>query len=194
MDSRTHSRTILTSAYSRRYVQANMLYTLEGLETQENLDTLNISGNRLQKLENLAGCANLHTLLCSSNELETVEDILHLTECTQLSTLDLQDNKLADPEARHCRVTPAAELDWSESWAIVGQLVSDQMKPDPVAKLQVLNILKQLPDLRCLYLKGNPVVSNIRHYRKVIIASIPTLTYLDDRPIFDTERRCAEAW
>ena len=59
---------------------------------------------------------------------------------------------------------------------------------------QVLGILKQLPDLRCLYLKGNPVVSNIRHYRKVVIAAIPTLTYLDDRPIFDTERRCAEAW
>ena len=55
-------------------------------------------------------------------------------------------------------------------------------------------MLKQLPDLRCLYLKGNPVVTKIRHYRKVVIAAIPTLTYLDDRPIFDNERRCAEAW
>ena len=85
-----------------RYVQANMLYTLDGLEAQENLDTLNISGNRLQKLENLTGCANLHTLLCSSNELESVEDVAHLAECSQLSTVDLQDNKLADPEVGTC--------------------------------------------------------------------------------------------
>ena len=90
----------ISSEIDRRYVQANMLYTLDGLEAQENLDTLNISGNRLQKLENLAGCANLHTLLCSSNELETVEDVAHLTECTQLSTLDLQENKLSDPAVR----------------------------------------------------------------------------------------------
>ena len=64
----------------------------------------------------------------------------------------------------------------------------------PGLALQVLEVLKQLPDLRCLYLKGNPLVTAIRHYRKVVISSIPTLTYLDDRPIFDNERRCAEAW
>ena len=60
--------------------------------------------------------------------------------------------------------------------------------------MQILDVLKGFPDLRCLYLKGNPAVSCIRNYRKAVIASIPTLTYLDDRPIFDAERRCAEAW
>lgn len=51
-----------------------------------------------------------------------------------------------------------------------------------------------MPNLACLYLTGNPFVSNLRNYRKTLIASIPSLTYLDDRPVFDTERRCAEAW
>ena len=59
---------------------------------------------------------------------------------------------------------------------------------------QILDILKEFPDLRCVYLKGNPAVSAIRNYRKAVIAAIPSLTYLDDRPIFDAERRCAEAW
>lgn len=52
----------------------------------------------------------------------------------------------------------------------------------------------QLPELRCLYLKGNPVVSAIPQYRRTLVAALPGLTYLDDRPVFPIERRCAEAW
>ena len=59
---------------------------------------------------------------------------------------------------------------------------------------QVLDTLKRLPELRCLYLRGNPVVSAIPQYRRTLIAALPGLTYLDDRPVFPTERRCAEAW
>ena len=60
--------------------------------------------------------------------------------------------------------------------------------------VQVMRIFQSLPDLRCLYLTGNPVVSKIKNYRKTMIATIPTLNYLDDRPVFPVERRCAEAW
>ena len=48
--------------------------------------------------------------------------------------------------------------------------------------------------LSALYLRGNPAVSAIRSYRKTMIAALPTLSYLDDRPIFEVERLCAEAW
>lgn len=51
-----------------------------------------------------------------------------------------------------------------------------------------------MPNLKCLYLRGNPVVRNISNYRKVLIANILTLTYLDDRPVTTNERRTAEAW
>lgn len=34
----------------------------------------------------------------------------------------------------------------------------------------------------------------IQNYRKKIIASIPTLKYLDDRPVFEEDRRFAEAF
>ena len=58
----------------------------------------------------------------------------------------------------------------------------------------MLDIFAGLPNLRCLYLKGNPIVEAMRNYRKTVISKLPGLTYLDERPIFDLERRCAEAW
>ena len=42
--------------------------------------------------------------------------------------------------------------------------------------------------------KNKKKVSAIPSYRKAVIAALPGLTYLDDRPVFDEERRCAEAW
>ena len=51
-----------------------------------------------------------------------------------------------------------------------------------------------MPRLSCLYLKGNPVVRKIRHYRKSLITRIPRLSYLDDRPVFDLERIAAPLW
>jgi len=51
-----------------------------------------------------------------------------------------------------------------------------------------------MPNLKVLYLMKNPVVKKIRNYRKTIISKIPSLRYLDDRPVFDDDRRYAEAW
>lgn len=58
----------------------------------------------------------------------------------------------------------------------------------------MVSLFASMPALACLYLQGNPVVSSVRQYRKRMISSIPTLSYLDDRPVFPLERICAEAW
>lgn len=173
-----------------------MLQRLDGLERVPNLDTLNVSNNKLKDLPPLGCCPSLHTLLCSDNEIASLDALRSLLDNKQLTTLDLQNNKLADVGVRR------------DFWALASHLLLrtthrlnfGKQNDIPVATLtgdflvQFLEILKQLPDLRCVYLKGNPAVSAIRNYRKAIIAAIPTLTYLDDRPIFDAERRCAEAW
>ena len=41
--------------------------------------------------------------------------------------------------------------------------------------------MSAMPDLRVLYLQGNPVVKNIRHYRKTLVSKCAALKYLDDR-------------
>jgi dynein assembly factor 1 len=63
-----------------------------------------------------------------------------------------------------------------------------------VPSAQVLDVLVQLPRLSVLYLQGNGCVKRIPHYRKVVVARLPHLKYLDDRPVFDDERLRAEAW
>jgi dynein assembly factor 1 len=51
-----------------------------------------------------------------------------------------------------------------------------------------------MPNLKVLYLMNNPVVKKIKNYRKTIIAALPNLKYLDDRPVFVDDRRHAEAF
>jgi len=51
-----------------------------------------------------------------------------------------------------------------------------------------------MPNLAVLYLQGNPCVKQTKHYRRTYIARIPTLKFLDDRPVFDDERERAEAF
>lgn len=60
--------------------------------------------------------------------------------------------------------------------------------------MQVCAELQKLPSLCSLYIKDNPVLESIRGSRKILVASLPKLTYLDDRPVFELERVCAEAW
>ncbi len=46
----------------------------------------------------------------------------------------------------------------------------------------------------CIYRQGNPCIKNIKNYRKTTICRLKHLTHLDDRPVFDDERRTTEAW
>jgi hypothetical protein len=58
----------------------------------------------------------------------------------------------------------------------------------------ILDVLEAMPQLAVLQLQGNPVVTKISNYRRNVIARCKSLTYLDDRPVFEEERLAVEAW
>lgn len=63
-----------------------------------------------------------------------------------------------------------------------------------IRDVNVVEILAQMPELKVLYLQGNDVVKHIKQYRKTLVYRCRKLKYLDDRPVFDDERRRVDAW
>jgi hypothetical protein len=118
------------------------------------------------------------TLNLSKNKISRVEG---LSSLQKLSTLLLAHNELRAVED----VAPLLEL---PLLAVLD--VQENRLDDPA----LLDTLRQMPSLAVLYLQGNPVVKKLRHYRKQVVARLPGLKYLDDRPVFPEERRRCDAW
>ena len=59
---------------------------------------------------------------------------------------------------------------------------------------RVVPFLSQIQSLKSLQLKGNPCQRHISLYRKNLTGSLKNLYYLDDRPVFESERIFADAW
>ena len=87
-----------------RFVQNNALESLDGLQQLPNLQTLNVSNNRLTDLKGLAACSRLVTFLAAHNDLSSVDCVGALFLCTGLSTIDLQENNIAEDQV------PAGQL------------------------------------------------------------------------------------
>jgi len=51
-----------------------------------------------------------------------------------------------------------------------------------------------MPRLGVLYNQNNPWIKKMKSYKKETTVEIKTLKYLDDRPVFDEDRRYAEAY
>lgn len=114
----------------------------------------------------------------SKNRIHVLEN---LSSFPELGTLNVSHNELAS-------VADIAHL--AQCPSITCLDLQENRLEDP----GVLDVLAALPGLAVLYLQGNPAVKRIRHYRKTVIARLPGLKYLDDRPVFPDERSRCDVW
>mmetsp|Transcript_6087 Transcript_6087/g.21344 ORF Transcript_6087/g.21344 Transcript_6087/m.21344 type:complete len:376 (-) Transcript_6087:1763-2890(-) len=163
------------------FLEGNALDTLEGLGHLKELKCLMAQQNGLSDLEGVEGLDALKLLNVSNNALTSLDGAEGLPS---LETLQAAHNQLASVSCMEPLVgLPSLHtLDLSHNKMECGD------------GEELLTMLQSLKALKVLYLQGNPCVSTVRHYRKTCICRLPSLTYLDDRPVFATERRCAEAW
>ena len=160
------------------WLEGNGLSRIEGLEKQTNLRTLFLQENIIEKIENLEAQVDLDALNLSKNYITKIENLSHMQK---LTSLNLSHNLLSS-------ASDIKELAGLESIQTI------DLQHNKITDVDILDIFGTLKDLRVLYLMGNPVVKSIKHYRKTIISRCKLLKYLDDRPVFDDERRRVEAW
>ncbi|CAK8993644.1 unnamed protein product [Durusdinium trenchii] len=81
------------------FLQENCIKKIEGLEGCPLLWNLNLNNNFIERIEGLSHLRSLNTLTIQRNKIgfSGVDDLVHLVETT-ISTLDVQDNKIWDPD------------------------------------------------------------------------------------------------
>lgn len=163
------------------YFEGNGIKKIEGLEANVNLVSLYLQENLISKFENLQTLSNLHTLQLSDNCISVIENI---SFNTKLDSLYLKSNRIG-------RGGLADMIGLLEC----PSLVCLDIQSNNISDVEILDeVLAKMPKLKVLYMQGNEITKKIPSYRKTVISKIPTLMYLDDRPVFVEDRRHAEAY
>lgn len=164
------------------WLENNSFDKIEGLEKLIEIRMLYLQNNKIRKIEGITHLKNLYHLNISGNMVETLDN---LEGCDTLSNIDLSTNKITKLEAldEACKLPSLEVLDLRNNH--IAETEADK----------VLDYFKEkFPNIKALYLKGNPCVRKIKDYRKWMTRNLPKLIYLDDRPITDLERLLANAF
>ncbi|XP_050436476.1 dynein axonemal assembly factor 1-like [Adelges cooleyi] len=160
------------------WLENNCISQISGLENQTALVSLYLHHNALTKIENLDVSPMLCTVNLSYNFIRKIEN---LSVLPVLSSLFITHNKLSTAD-------DIAHLMECKSLSIVD--LSHNILDDP----EIVQVFAKMESLRVLTLTGNDVISKIKNYRKTLILKCKHLCHLDERPVFQKDRACAEAW
>ena len=160
------------------WLEGNGLEHLENLDKLTELRCLYAQQNCITELKGLENNVKLDSLNVNNNSIRCISDISHIKE---LHTLQVANNRLSE----------ASDIEHLRECTSIGVLDLQNNKLEDPACLEVL---AAMPELRVLQLQGNPLTRKIKHYRKTVISRCHELTYLDDRPVFEDERRTTTAW
>ena len=172
---------------------------IENLEEYTNLKAIWLDSNGFQKIENLDHLGSLRCLYLSRNLFSTIENLDNLKNLVQL---DLSENRIS--HVKGLAVLPILEsLNLAKNALSSAASISELMECKSLTMLdlsnnalngeEVINVICNIATLLNFRIMGNPITGEISSFRKKIIVALKKLRYLD-RPVFDVERKAAEAW
>ncbi|XP_024386342.1 leucine-rich repeat-containing protein ODA7 isoform X2 [Physcomitrium patens] len=172
---------------------------IQALEEYIGLRTIYFECNAISKLEGLAPLINLQCLYLNQNCISQIEGLETLQ---QLEILDLADNQIKKVTGLSClpclrQLNLSGNFICHESDVIhlldCKSLKSLDVSNNRIDNEKALEALRSIP-LNLLRLMSNKILSITCNYRKMTVATMSTLVYLDESPIFENERRLAMAW
>jgi dynein assembly factor 1 len=160
------------------WLNNNAISRIEGLDELRNLSCLYLANNIIDSLSGLDNLVSLDTLSLSHNYISVIEG---LHNCVRLTTVELDHNKFRQPAG-------LAGLLAAPTIAILN------LNNNDIESEEFAEVIRGLDQLRVLRMVGNPVVRQMRDYRRRLILQFQELRFLDDAPVEDDERRCVAAW
>lgn len=142
------------------FVQQNCLTEISHLEGCPNLDTLNVANNRITYISNLGNLTALNSLHAAHNFVATKEDMKGLLECPSLGCVlsFLPPMRLPTPTEPTLFLSRGAAGDAHHHGPLSAfhpvRSVVD-LSHNKIEDPECLEILKQMPNLRCIYLQGD---------------------------------------
>eukprot|EP01064_Diplonema_japonicum_P024308 TRINITY_DN3484_c0_g6_i1.p1 TRINITY_DN3484_c0_g6~~TRINITY_DN3484_c0_g6_i1.p1 ORF type:complete len:368 (+),score=95.24 TRINITY_DN3484_c0_g6_i1:55-1158(+) len=183
------------------YFHYKGFFNIDEIEDYHNAKCVWLEGNAIEKIENLGKLVLIRQLYLQENCLRKIEGLGTLTQLvsinlannfitkiegleglTKLKSLNLKQNKLKTKSD----IVALIAVESLETVDLTGNYIEDQDVMEGVfAKMQ---------NLLSLYSHQNPFCKKIKMYRKMTIGKCSKLKYLDDRPVFEAERRTTNAY
>ncbi|ORC91310.1 putative dynein assembly factor 1, axonemal-like [Trypanosoma theileri] len=158
------------------YLNNNAINNFEGIGSLQRLYALYISNNAFQDCLSLPLLPSLRILDISCNSIASLKG---LANAPGLETLLVSRNCIENLEGLE-PLENLVNLDVSLN------LIS---KPE-----NILPFIFAKNTLRTCILHGNDFIGLVPSYRKTLISRLPSLRFLDRYPVFQDERKCAEAY
>ena len=139
----------------------------------------------IAEITGLETLVNLSLLNLDSNFIKNING---LRGCTKLETLIISSNRLGGHDNLTC-------MESIEELKECPELHTLDMRKNHLEDPALLeDIFCKIEKLSVLYVNQNAFKVEIKNYRKMMVAKIKNLDHLDDRPVFEKERRLAEAF
>ncbi|GAB5371717.1 hypothetical protein AAMO2058_001603800 [Amorphochlora amoebiformis] len=179
------------------YLQYRFIPTIKNLEEYVNVKWLYLQNNLIQNIQNLGHMTELMGIYLGNNQISKITNL----NFKQLKVINLDHNSLVSlqgiQDAPRLETLSATDNEISDMscLGLCRHVTSVKLSRNKLGDAShVLETLRKMNQVRVLYLKGNPFVCKLKSYRNKIINTCPNLQFLDDRPVYEWERRLVKAW